>query len=51
MAEMAARPIVIYRMVSGRSRSEREAGHFARLFGVLESQSKKEKLPFMTQPG
>ena len=50
-AERAIRPIVTYRKVSGGSRSDRGARDFARVYSVLESQRKKGKLPFRTDPG
>ena len=37
--------------VSGGSRSDRGARDFARVYSVLESQRKKGKLPFRTDPG
>ncbi|MHB1662417.1 MAG: IS66 family transposase, partial [Thermoplasmataceae archaeon] len=50
-AERAIRPIVTYRKISGGSRSERGARDFARVYSILESDRKKGKLPFMTNPG
>lgn len=50
-AERAIRPIVVYRKVSGGSRSVGGSRDFARVYSVLESQRKKGKLPFRADPG
>ena len=50
-AERGIRPIVVYRKVSGGSRSERGAKDFCRVFSVLETERKNNKLPFKADPG
>ncbi|MGC8483596.1 MAG: IS66 family transposase [Thermodesulfobium sp.] len=50
-AERAIRSIVTYRKVSGGSRSDRGGDNFARVYSVLESDRKKGKLPFRSDPG
>lgn len=50
-AERAIRPIVVYRKVSGGSRSEKGGKDFTRVYSVLESQRKRGKLSFRADPG
>jgi len=50
-AERSIRPMVTYRKVSGRSRSERGVRDFARVYSVLESMRKRGKLSFRYKPG